>query len=230
MRFSSGTSRVLRWAIGVILFVLLLPYVLTLAYTVVTPVSTPMLWRYLTLQRVTRTYVPLGEISAALPQSVIAAEDANFCKHNGIDWSGLRAAIDDADSLDEARGGSTVTQQLAKNLFLWNGRSFVRKGLEFPLALWIDLVLSKRRIMELYLNVAEWGPNGEFGADAGARYAFGKSPRDISAREAALLAAILPNPVRRSARRPGGGVQRLAGLYQGRARGADARCLSVKTR
>ncbi|BAT58636.1 penicillin-binding protein 1F [Variibacter gotjawalensis] len=230
MRFSSGTSRVLRWAIGVILFVLLLPYVLTLAYAVVTPVSTPMLWRYLTLQRVTRTYVPMSEISSALPQSVIAAEDANFCKHNGIDWSGLRAAIDDADSLNEARGGSTVTQQLAKNLFLWNGRSFVRKGLEFPLALWIDLVLSKRRIMELYLNVAEWGPNGEFGADAGARYAFGKSPRDISGREAALMAAILPNPVRRSARKPGGGVQRLAGLYQGRARNAEARCLSVKSR
>ena len=99
-----------------------------------------------------------------------------------------------ADDIDEVRGGSTITQQIAKNLFLWPGRSFVRKGLEFPLALWIDLVLPKRRIMEIYLNIAEWGPNGEFGVEAGARRAFGKSARDLSRYEAALLAAMLPNP------------------------------------
>ena len=94
------------------------------------------------------------------------------------------------------RGGSTIAQQTAKNLFLWPGRSVVRKALEFPLALWIDLVLGKRRVMEIYLNIAEWGPNGEFGAEAAARHAFGKSARDLSAREAALLASILPNPRR----------------------------------
>ena len=78
------------------------------------------------------------------------------------------------------RGGSTITQQVAKNLFLWPGRSWLRKALEFPLALWIDLVLSKRRILEIYLNIAEWGPNGEFGVEAGSRYAFGKSARDLT--------------------------------------------------
>jgi monofunctional biosynthetic peptidoglycan transglycosylase len=93
----------------------------------------------------------------------------------------------------------------------------VRKALEFPLALWIDLILGKRRVMEIYLNIAEWGPNGEFGAEAAARHAFGKSARDLNGREAALLASILPNPLRRSAARPGPGVRRLAGIYQGRA-------------
>lgn len=217
-----------RWSAGVVLAVLLLPYGLTVAYLVVTPVSTPMLWRWATGARVSRAYVPLASISPALPRAVIAAEDARFCAHAGVDWKGLRAAIDDADSLDEARGGSTLTQQLAKNLFLWNGRSFVRKALELPLALWIDLVMPKRRILELYLNVAEWGPDGEFGVEAGARHAFGKSARDLGAREAALLAAILPNPVQRSARKPSSGVRRLAGIYQARGRNADLRCASTR--
>jgi monofunctional biosynthetic peptidoglycan transglycosylase len=115
------------------------------------------------------------------------------------------------------RGGSTITQQTAKNLFLWSGRSYLRKVLEFPLALWIELVLPKHRILEIYLNIAEWGPNGEFGAAAGARLAFGKPPARITAREAALLAAVLPTPRRRSARKPGPGVRRLAGLYEARA-------------
>jgi monofunctional biosynthetic peptidoglycan transglycosylase len=94
----------------------------------------------------------------------------------------------------------------------------VRKALEFPLALWIDLVLGKRRVMEIYLNVAEWGPSGEFGAEAAAQKAFGKSARDLNAREAATLASILPNPIKRNAGRPGAGVRRLAGIYEGRAR------------
>ena len=122
-----------------------------------------------------------------------------------------------ADDIDEVRGGSTITQQMAKNLFLWQGRSFVRKALEFPLALWIDLVLPKRRVLEIYLNIAEWGPNGEFGAEAGARRAFGKSARDLSRYDAAVLAAVLPNPAIRNARQPGPGVRRLAGLYVARA-------------
>ena len=115
------------------------------------------------------------------------------------------------------RGGSTVTQQVAKNLFLWPGRSVVRKALEFPLALWIDLVLPKQRILEIYLNIAELGPSGRFGAEAGSAYAFGHSASTPAPREAALLAAILPNPVRRSARNPGPGVRRLAGTYMARA-------------
>src|SRR5690606_3045278 len=103
------------------------------------------------------------------------------------------------------------------NLFLWSGRSYVRKALEYPLSLWADLILPKRRIMEIYLNIADWGPNGEFGAEPGARRAFGTPARDLPAREAALLAAVLPNPVRRNAQRPGPGVNRLAGIYQARA-------------
>ena len=161
--------------------------------------------------------MPLERIAPVLPRTVIASEDGRFCAHRGIDWTELQAAIEDADDITEARGGSTITQQTAKNLFLWPGRSFIRKGLEFPLALWIDLVLPKRRIMEIYLNIAEWGPNGEFGVEAGARYAFNKPASQLSAGEAALLAAMLPNPKRRSAKPPRPGVRRVAGIVQARA-------------
>jgi monofunctional biosynthetic peptidoglycan transglycosylase len=159
-------------------------------------------------------------MSQALPRSVVASEDAKFCSHHGIDWDALRDVIDDAEDGEMARGGSTITQQVAKNLFLWQGRSLVRKALEFPLALWIDLVLPKQRILEIYLNIAELGPSGQFGAQAGAAYAFGRPASSLSPREAALLAAILPNPVRRSARNPGPGVRRLAGIYVMRAQGS----------
>ncbi|MET0470710.1 MAG: transglycosylase domain-containing protein, partial [Xanthobacteraceae bacterium] len=135
---------------------------------------------------------------------------------------------EDAD-ISEARGVSTITQQTAKNLFLWHGRSFVRKGLEFPLALWIDLVLPKRRVLEIYLNIAEWGPNGQYGAEAGSRYAFNKSARALNAHEAALLAAVLPNPRRRSAKQPGPAVRRLAGIYEARGAAQAALAYCAKT-
>jgi monofunctional biosynthetic peptidoglycan transglycosylase len=206
---------------------LLLPYLLVPLYRVVPPVSTLMLGRWLSGARVERKFVPLDRMAPGLSRSVLVAEDARFCSHHGIDWQEIHEALDEADDIREVRGGSTITQQTAKNLFLWPGRSLVRKALEFPLALWIDLVLPKRRIMEIYLNIAQWGPNGEFGAEAGARAAFGKSAADLNAREAALLAAVLPNPVRRSARRPAPGVRRLAGIYEARARNAGglAACL-----
>jgi monofunctional biosynthetic peptidoglycan transglycosylase len=210
--------RLFRVAIIVLLVFLLLPYVLTPLYRVVDPPSTLMMWRRLTFAPVTQTWVPLSAISPALPRTVIASEDGRFCSHWGVDFGELRAAFREADDLSDMRGGSTIAQQTVKNLFLWQGRSYVRKALEFPLALWADLVLGKRRMMEIYLNIAEWGPNGQFGAEAGARHAFGKSARDLSAREAALMAAILPNPLVRSAGRPGPGVRRLAGIYEGRAR------------
>jgi monofunctional biosynthetic peptidoglycan transglycosylase len=219
--------RLFRAAIILVLAILLLPYLLAPLYRFVDPVSTLMLGRWVTGKRVERVWVPLAAMSAALPRSVLVAEDARFCTHRGVDFGELRAAIEDADDLSEMRGGSTIGQQTAKNLFLWPGRSVVRKALEFPLALWIDLVVGKRRVMEIYLNIAEWGPDGEFGAEAAARHAFGKSAKDLSAREAALLAAILPNPVRRNAKRPGAGVNRLAGIYQARATrsGSVADCL-----
>jgi monofunctional glycosyltransferase len=209
--------RFLRWALALLIVLLLLPYLLVLVYLVVPPVSTPMVWRWVTRQRVERTWVPLEQTAPALPLAVIAAEDARFCEHHGVDIAALREAIEEADDLTEARGGSTITQQTVKNLFLWQGRNFLRKALEFPLALWTDLVMPKWRIMEIYLNIAEWGPNGQFGAQAGAQWAFGKNVRDLTAREAALLASILPNPKRRNARQPGAAVRRLAGIYTARA-------------
>jgi monofunctional biosynthetic peptidoglycan transglycosylase len=207
----------LKWTLGILAALLLLPYLIVPLYLFVRPVSTPMLWRWLTGARVERVWVPLAEMAPALPRAVIVAEDAQFCRHHGVDLRGLREAIEEADDLAEARGGSTMTQQTAKNLFLWPGRSLVRKALEFPLALWIDLVMPKRRIMEIYLNVAEWGPDGQFGGEAGARWAFGKSVRDLTAPQAAALASILPNPKRRSARQPSPTVRRLAAIYASRA-------------
>ncbi len=137
----------------------------------------------------------------------------------------LKELLEEAEDLEDLRGGSTITQQTAKNLFLWSGRSYLRKALELPLAMWMDLILGKRRIMEIYLNIATWGPGAEFGAEAGARRAFGKSARELDAREAALMAAILPNPRRRSASKPGPAVQRLAGIYQAPGQYAGPRFL-----
>ena len=128
-----------------------LPYLIAPFYRVVDPVSTLMVWRRATGARVERTWVPIDRIAPVLPLAVVAAEDGRFCNHHGVDLRQLRAVIrgiDDLDDLAEARGGSTITQQAAKNLFLWQGRSFVRKALELPLALWIDLVLPKRRLLE----------------------------------------------------------------------------------
>lgn len=217
----------LRTAAFCILALIALPYLIAPFYAVGRPVSTLMLWRNLTAQRVERIYTPLSQISPLVPLSVIVAEDGRFCTHHGIDFAELRSALEQADDLDEMRGGSTITQQVVKNLFLWGGRSYVRKALEFPLALWIDFVLGKRRIIEIYLNVAEWGPDGEFGIEAGARAAFGKSARELTRYQAALLAAVLPNPHDRNARRPGPGLRRLAGLYVERAARAEevASCL-----
>jgi monofunctional biosynthetic peptidoglycan transglycosylase len=220
----------IAWTLGIVaLAILLLPYLLTPLYRFVDPVSTLMLWRRAHGAPVVRTVVPLARIAPVLPVTVIASEDGRFCSHHGVDFEELREALGDADDLSELRGGSTITQQVAKNLFLWPGRSYLRKALEFPLALWIDLVLPKWRIMEIYLNIAEWGPNGQFGAEAASRHAFNKPARALSAREAALLAAVLPNPHRRSARLPGPAVRRLAGVYEVRAakQAALASCVRV---
>jgi monofunctional glycosyltransferase len=213
--------RMRRFVLAVIVFVLIvlaLPYLIVPLYRFVDPVSMPMLWRYLTGRRVERTFVPLGQIAPSLPLTVVVSEDGSFCHNHGIDLGAIHDAMQQADEdLAEARGGSTITQQTAKNLFFWQGRSFVRKVLEMPLAVWISLVLPKSRVLEIYLNIAQWGPNGEFGAEAAARWAFGKSAHDLNAQEAAELAAILPNPVRRSARKPSLQVRRLAALYERRA-------------
>ncbi|MGE0565341.1 MAG: monofunctional biosynthetic peptidoglycan transglycosylase [Pseudolabrys sp.] len=219
--------RVLRLAAIAAVGLIVLPYLLTPLYSFGRPVSTMMVWRWATFQRVERQWVPLERVAPVLARSVIVAEDGRFCTHSGVDFQELQEVLADAEGLEDLgdlRGGSTITQQLAKNLFLWQGRSYVRKALEFPLALWVNLVLSKRRILEIYLNVAEWGPDGTFGIEASSRRAFGKPARSLGAQEAALLAAMLPNPVRRDAKKPGRGLRRLAGVYVARARqagGAD---------
>ncbi len=208
-----------------LLAVLLLPYLVAPFYRTGHPASALMAWRHLTGAPVSRQWVDLAAMAASLPRSVVASEDAKFCTHRGVDWGALREVIDDAEDGEPSRGGSTITQQVAKNLFLWPGRSMVRKALELPLALWIDFVLPKPRILEIYLNIAELGPTGQFGAQAGSLYAFGHGAAMLTPREAALLAAILPNPHIRSARNPGPGVRRLAGIYVARAQAVElARC------
>jgi monofunctional glycosyltransferase len=221
-------SRLLWGTLIVIVVVLLVPYLLVPLYRVVNPVSTLMLWRWANGARVEKRFVPITRMAPALPITVIASEDGRYCHHRGIDWEEIRDRLEDVDDISAARGVSTITQQTAKNLFLWPGRSVLRKALELPLALWMDLALPKWRVLEIYLNIAEWGPNGQFGAEAASRYAFNKSVRALSAREAALLASVLPNPRRRSAKQPGPAVRRLAGVYEARgvAQAAFAGCVN----
>jgi monofunctional biosynthetic peptidoglycan transglycosylase len=205
--------RVVRYAVIVLAVLVALPYIIAPFYRVIDPVSTLMLWRRITGERVERKWMPLAQISPALPLAVVVAEDGRFCSHHGVDFSEIWQAFSEADDLSDARGGSTITQQVAKNLFLWQSHSIVRKILELPLAIWIDLVVGKRRILEIYLNIAELGPNGEFGAEAGAERAFGVSASRLSAPQAALMAATLPNPHTRDARKPGPGLRRIAGIH-----------------
>ena len=218
-----GLRRFIAGSAAVLLAIFFAPYVIAPFYRVVDPVSVPMLWRWVNRERVQRTFVPLSRIPPTLTRAVIVAEDASFCRNPGIDLGAIREALRQSDDdLADARGASTITQQTAKNLFLWPGHSVVRKALEMPLALWLTLVLPKRRILEIYLNVAEWGPNGQFGAEAAARYAFGVPAHSLTALQAAKLAAILPNPSERSARRPSQLVLQLAELYARRAAAQSA--------
>ena len=165
-------------------------------------------------------WVPISQISPHLVRSVIAAEDARFCLHHGVDWEVLVGLVSQViDSEDgPSRGGSTITMQTVKNLFLWPQRSYVRKALEIPLATWIDVVWPKQRVIEVYLNVAEWGP-GIYGAEAAARHHFGKPAADLSRREAALLAAALPSPLGRAAGKPDRQVKRQARRIEQRVAG-----------
>jgi monofunctional biosynthetic peptidoglycan transglycosylase len=212
-----GIWRFVRLIGLALILMLLVPVGLTLVYGVVAPVSTVMLWRRVTGQPAQRIWVPLDAVSPALIRALIVAEDARYCQHHGVDLRGIIDAFEETDDLRRARGGSSITQQAVKNLFLWPSRSYVRKVVEAPLAVWLDLTLGKRRVLEIYLNVVEWGPGGQFGAEAGARRAFGKSAAALDPREASLLVTMLPNPHTRDARRPGPGLLRLAGIYQRRA-------------
>lgn len=156
-------------------------------------------------QPLQREWVPMEDISPHLARSAVAAEDANFCLHWGFDMSAIRDAIADGAS----RGGSTISQQTVKNAFLWHGRSWVRKALEAAFTPVMELIWPKRRVLEVYLNVAEFAP-GVFGAEAAAQHHFGVSAADLTARQASLLAAVLPNPQERNASAPSGFVDRRA--------------------
>ncbi|WP_315925686.1 transglycosylase domain-containing protein [Mesorhizobium sp. SP-1A] len=214
----SGLSYWARRAFKVAVALALVPVVLTLLYapSFVHPISTLMLKDLVTFQGYDRRWVSLDEIAPVLANSVIMSEDGQFCFHYGIDINELRGVVDDALAGEATRGASTVTMQTVKNLFLWTRpASTIRKGLELPLAVYFDAVLSKRRIMEIYLNIAEWGP-GIYGIEAAAQYHFGVSARKLSRRQAALLTVALPNPYIRNPSKPGPGLRRLASLIERR--------------
>jgi monofunctional glycosyltransferase len=141
-------------------------------------------------------FVPLNQISPNLQHAVIAAEDARFYQHHGFDWHQIQIDAEDDMEGGRMRGASTITQQLVKNLLLGTSRSIFRKGAEFTLVPMAELVLGKRRILELYLNVVEWGP-GIYGAEAACRTYDGTAPRNIGREQSARLAAILPAPLKR---------------------------------
>jgi len=151
----------------------------------------------------------LDDISPRLVEAVIASEDARFCEHRGFDMKAIEKALKANERGGRMRGGSTISQQTAKNVYLWPGRDWVRKGFEAGYTLLIETVWGKRRVMEVYLNVAEWAP-GVYGAEAASRHWFDKSASELSAREAARLAAILPSPRRYNAAAPGPYVRRRA--------------------
>jgi len=151
----------------------------------------------------------LDDISPRLVEAVIASEDARFCEHRGFDMKAIEKALKANERGGRMRGGSTISQQTAKNVYLWPGRDWVRKGFEAGYTLLIETAWGKRRVMEVYLNVAEWAP-GVYGAEAASRHWFDKSASELSAREAARLAAILPSPRRYNAASPGPYVRRRA--------------------
>ena len=193
--------KVLRYLVVAALTLLVILAGLIVLWRSAPPISTLMIARWATFRSVDRVYVPLSRISPLLVAAVVTSEDAQFCRHHGVDWGALNEVISEADEDGPSRGASTITMQTAKNLFLWPGRSAIRKALEIPLALVIDRAWGKKRVLEVYLNIAEWG-DGLFGAEAAARRYFRKSAADLTQREASLLATALPNPFLRDPSRP----------------------------
>jgi len=199
----------LAWLAGYGLFILL-PVTLISIYEVAAPPITPlMVIRAIGGEGLSRDWVDIEDMGQAAPRSVIASEDNHFCEHWGFDWGELTRVIDETDDDRPRRGGSTITQQTAKNLFLWPNRSYVRKAIEAYVTLMMELMLDKRRILELYLNEIEFGPS-IYGIEAAAQHYFKKPAAKLSAREAGLLAAILPNPRKLSADKPGPKTSRKA--------------------
>lgn len=190
-------------------------YAVALKFTPV-PGTILMLQRANAGETIKKDWVDLEDISPNLVYAVIGAEDSRFCDHNGVDWDAVQTVLDEREKGERQRGGSTITQQTAKNVFLWNGGGWVRKLPETWAALFIDQVWGKRRVMEVYLNVAEWG-DGIFGVEAAAQVRFGKSAKNLTGYEAALLASVLPSPNKWRLDPPGPYVQRRTGSLVKRA-------------
>jgi monofunctional glycosyltransferase len=205
-------------AIGLLILLAMAPLLAGFVYGLngVRPYSTIMIWRLVSGEPVDRQWVDLDAIAPVMRNSVIMSEDGQFCTHRGIDWNELNAMIDGTLDGERTRGASTLTMQTAKNLFLWNGRSYLRKALELPLAVYLDGIWPKRRVLEVYLNIAEWG-EGVFGVEAAARHYFGRSASRLTARQAALLTVTLPSPLERDPAHPSRGLNRLADTIQARA-------------
>lgn len=216
--------RLLRLVLIVALIAVLLPLVLVPIYWVIPPISTLMVTTRLTSGPIERQWVAFDDIAKVAVVSVMVSEDARFCGHGGVDWEELNKVLDNPDG--PSRGASTIAMQTVRNLFLWQAPSYLRKGLEIPLALYADVVWSKRRTMEIYLNVAEWGPN-VFGIEAAAQHHFGRAAKDLTANQAALLAVTLPNPRVRNPAKPTRLMTSLARTVAARARlaGGYIECL-----
>jgi len=207
-------ARVRRW-LWRTAFLVLAIFLLTLyALRTLNPPTTPYMWAEASrLGGIDHQWVPLGEIAPVLARSVVAAEDANFCNHFGFDMAAIRAAVADGGG----RGASTITQQMVKNLFLWHGRSWTRKALEAVLTPVIEVMWPKARILEVYLNIAEFD-EGVFGVDAAAHSYFKLGPDELGAVHSARLAAVLPNPKGRNAGRPTPALRkRAAAILEGAA-------------
>jgi monofunctional biosynthetic peptidoglycan transglycosylase len=220
----SRLRRYLGLAVKLAIAIVLIPLVLVPVYRFVPPVSALMVYDRL-LGPVERTWVSLDDIAPSLINSTVMSEDARFCEHAGVDWQELAKVLD--RNAGPNRGASTITMQVVKNLFLWNSRSYFRKALEIPLALYASLVWSKRRTMEIYLNVVELGP-GIFGVEAAAEHYFKRHAKDLSAGQAALLVSALPNPIERNPAQPSRLVRSHAGTVaaRGRSAGAYVNCLA----
>lgn len=220
--------RLVRIAMLLVLLAIVVPPALVLLYRDYAPPGTLlMIVRLFEGEGIRKEWVPLERVSRHVPRAVIALEDNLFCRHDGFDWAAIfDAAADRLRGADTTRGGSTISQQAAKNVFLWPGRTFTRKAFEVPFTWLMEWVWGKRRIMEVYLNVIEWGP-GIYGVEAAAQHYFGRPASRLTQRQAALLAAILPNPRRWSASRPTSyiGTRATIAVYRMRRLGEYYDCL-----
>ena len=227
-RRSWAKSSILRLLVaGLAALALSLVALIVLYRFVDPPASSLMATRWISGQKVQQTWVPIERISPHLIRAVIGNEDARFCRHWGVDWNAVEEAIEQAEEKGgHPRGASTIPMQLAKNLFLWPQRSYLRKAVEIPLAYTLTAVWPRRRMIEIYLNIAEWAP-GVFGAEAAARHHFKKSASRLSRAQAARMAAALPNPYVRHAGRAGPKTRRLANLIERRTAKSppDLRCI-----